>query len=256
MKIWEIDKALTLCEVSDLPSTADLIRCPEESIDTLLLRNLSLIADEFFGCECKFIFCSPEYWGSYDVVFQLSNGVMVCFENKSSKFPKEGYGKFLRDIEKVESEGPPYFEMRFDHIMQNVQRHMTCSIRMFAGFFLGIRSTSEPSSRDLATECQDALGIDASDFADLFESGNGWLQPFETSTSLKEYLGKQLYGSLGAEPQHVFFVPTSCVNKVQNWQAEFDNAPPNALLGSYEFYSCNGLYPTHLTTNSPTAFVC
>ncbi len=254
MKIWEIDRALALHEVADLPDDAEMIRCPEQSIDTVLHRNLSIIASDFFSTEAQFLFNSVEYWGAFDFVFQLASGTVVCFENKAHSVNRKGYEKFLRDIAELESKGSTYVEMRFNHVVEHFQRHMTSALRMFAGFSLGIRSETESLSRDLITEYQETLGINSNDFADLFDSGNGWLNPFERSISLNEYLGNKLCGSLGEELVHVFFVPESCVSRVSKLQEDMDRPPANASLGSYEFYSCNGVYPTHLTTLAPVPF--
>ena len=255
MRTWSIDKSLSLNPISALPSNAEVLECPEQLIDTVILRNLSLITTEFLGCGSKFIFHSTEYWGPFDIGCVLDDGTFACFENKAKSFDRKGFQKFLDDINTVNSKSAEYLAHRFQHVTENHHEYVATAIRMFSSFFLRIRCDTAPQSRDLASEATKLLGTSRLDFDTNFQTNNRWLTTLQHKPALAEYINFDLSHFDTTPLLPVLVITSTCKNRVKAWIADTENIPSNALIADYQFHSDNGQYPTHLTTESPAPIV-
>lgn len=252
MKTWSIDSSLHITPVPALPEGTDLLECPEQLIDTLVLRNLTRLTTEFFGQNSKFLFHSTEYWGPFDIGCILGDGTLVCFENKAKSLNRTGFQKFLDDIQTVSSDALEYVTHRFEHLTKNHRDYNATAIRMFAAFFMRVRCDTVKKSRDLVGEAADLLGVSQHEFEVQFELCNDWLTSTKSTPTLSDYIPNHV-AEIGARPiLPVLLITTTCKNRVSAWIADTPDTPSNALLATYQFHSDNGQYPTYITTEPPT----
>lgn len=238
--------------VDALPRTAELVNRPEQLIDTIVLRNLELFSREWFGLDSRFLFHSTDYWGPFDIGCILSDGAAVAFENKSNSVARSALDKFWRDIATVSADVEGYYKRRFEHVVQYHSEYIRVAERMFAGFFLGKRCDTVPSSRDLSADAGALLGLSREQFIAQFKRGVGWLDAVGARNTLPAYLNEFATAAGFSRLVPILFVPENCLSRLAKWLA---SCPTTAAapwwLASYQFFTNGAPYPQWLSVAPP-----
>ncbi|UUO05341.1 hypothetical protein M4951_18405 [Blastopirellula sp. J2-11] len=252
--IWSIDKELKLAEVAELPSSTSALECPEQLIDTVILRNLNEITRFLVGQDSRFLFRSTEYWGPFDIGTVLRDGTLFCLENKAKSVDRKGFLKFLEDINTVKKDASSYASQRYRHVVMNHEEYLSTAKRMFSGFFLLKRCDNLPQSRDLATEAATLLGISPEEYHQAFLSQTDWLVAVGGAPSFDDYIESFTTSQSLAGLSSILLITKRTKNRVRNWILETPDAPVDALLGTYEFLGVDGRFPQFLSMDASEMF--
>ncbi|WDI42578.1 hypothetical protein [Bremerella sp. P1] len=251
--ICSIDQALKLSRISELPSTAERMKCPEQLIDTVVLRNLSFITKHLFGKPSKFLFHSTEYWGPFDIGCVLKDGTFLCFENKGDSVQRTGFDKFIKDIETVGSDIKAHCMERFDHVLKNHAGYIETSKRMFASFFLRLRCDTQKWSRDLPSDAAELLRITNEEFLEQFRTGAEWLYRLNGVDNLDEYLDGFIGSRELSSFRSFFLITEKTENRFTQWLKSYEKLPDSSSYGTYEFFADEKTYPQYLVIGKPSA---
>lgn len=245
---WTIDESLGLSEVAAI-ALADhtTLIAPEQTIDTLLLRNLDVIPQVLFGSPAKFLFHSAIYWGEFDVGCALADGRFVAFENKGRRLTKADFRKFLRDTQKL-AVTAGYAEMRYRHVIADWSGYSAISQRMFAASFLGIRCDIEKNRRDLIEEACQTLGVEEGEFQQRFAARNQWHDVLNAEPTWHSYLGNlaDVVDSRLLLP--ILLAPNSDMTQIERWCREIGSTLGiRARLATYRLGTRSSPQPHSLT---------
>lgn len=233
---WKLDDALGLVGHSTDVDGLEHVVTPEQTVDTVLLRNLDAIPNALLGSPGRFLFHSAIYWGAFDVCCILADRRLVAFENKGRPLTKRDFEKFCRDAGRIKTDGYDYVHKRYQHVLNDLPYYMKCAERMFAAAFLGIRCDVEKDARNLTDEACAALSIDKDLFLDRFHRRNGWLASLDASLDLSDHLAEFAGAADWREFTPVLLVPAADLVKVQQWSQE-QECPSGitAQLATYKF---------------------
>jgi len=214
--LWRIDDALGLVDALD---TANLepAGIPEQTVDTVLLRNLETIPKALFGASGRFIFHSALYWGEFDVCASLSDRRLVAFENKGGRLTKRDVQKFRRDVQRILVGGYDHVQMRFKHVLNDLPGYTKCAERMFAAAFLGVRCDVVKDSRDLPDEVCSMLAVTKETFHERFHRRNDWLAKLDSQPDFDGYLTEFTGAARWAEFVPILLVPAADIRIVEKW---------------------------------------
>ena len=246
---WKINDSLGL-EAIDEQHLADhrKLVSPEQSIDTILHRNLEILPAAIVGAPGHFLFHSSHYWGAFDVCCTLADRRLVAFENKARRLTKKDFDKFCRDVRTVKSEGREYVEKRYLHTLQYFSTYMTLAERMYAAFFLGIRCDTERDSRDLTSEACALLAIDKDQFLTRFQSRNQWLDLLRSSPAMDDYLSVFSGGINFQAFTPVLLTPDIDIHIIHDWCKNITSPTGvTAHLATYDFAVRDLSYPESLS---------
>lgn len=232
---WALDEALGF--LSERPTdTFEAAPVPEQTVDTVLLRNLDAIPIALFGSPGRFVFHSAVYWGEFDVCCMLADRRLVAFENKGRPLTKRDFTKFCRDVRRIQAGGFDHVHMRFQHVTNQFSAYLTCAERMFAATFLGVRCDTQKDARSLSDEACAKLHISRADFLSRFRSRNGWLEKVQSQVDFRAYLSEFAGAPDWREFIPILLVPAADVEKVHRWRQELDcGSSIVAHLATYQF---------------------
>lgn len=249
---WSIDECLQLQQIENYDFlNYQRLETPEQSIDTILHRNSSILSQYLFQQNSKFIYHSADYWGEFDVCLQLENRDFLAIEDKGRKLSKKDFQKFIRDITVLRERGLAYIQMRYEHVLKYYQRYLVLAERMFAAFFLGVRCDIEKNLRNLTDEACNRLEITPEVFQQRLRDLNQWLISLAQKPDFNDYT--QHLESTPFRFHPILLVPEVNLASVQTWIGEL--AQPlgiQARIVTYRFYSQHD-YPQYLSIEDDVA---
>lgn len=251
---WRIDDHLRLEKIPSLPPTAAPLHRPEELIDTLLVRNLDHFCTAVFGVPGVFLFDSSQCWGHFDVGALLRDGRPVCIENKRGRPTAADMLKFARDVRFVSEHGLLYLMHRHQHHIARYHEYVETAMQTFAGSYLGIRTRTVPSSRDLMSEAAALLRISRSELERRAAAASQWLanvrrthpEGNEPSQSMYDYVRLQEIQLRADSPVFVLLAAGAELTDLPTHIAAPTQRHDKAMLVSYRFFNDGVPYPTHL----------
>jgi hypothetical protein len=263
--IWELDDSLRLKPLDRLPT--GVVACPmhERAIDTVLARNLDMVCAAMLGSPGAFLFNNSEYWKGIDLGCVLADGRLVCIENKRKRATPQDYRKFAADVRQVHGDGGLlYVAHRWQHHKENLAKYQDIELRMYAGFFLGMRCETVKDKRDVPAEAAALLGITLETLAQRHSVGETWLKRVDGEIKRKNKQGNVgLYDYLLEEKlplrlaplTPVLMAPDTSRERIKQLQSSIaERIGLEARLVDYHFYSLKQDWPSFITMQGKGTF--